>query len=186
MLAEFFGVILEDYLATPIGIGISRIIASEWLYGLIMDGIVGGFTSALLFLPLIFVFTFVLAFIENLGVLARISLALDKVFSKFDVSGKAFFPIVTGLACNVVGVTTTRVLPSQKEKIRIMVASQFIQCPPRQIVIAIILGLLFPPLLARVGSRCSGQDPPRWTGHSHRRGSVHTGLARGGPGRLHR
>jgi len=148
MLAEFFGVILEDYLATPIGIGISRIIASEWLYGLIMDGIVGGFTSALLFLPLIFVFTFVLAFIENLGVLARISLALDKVFSKFDVSGKAFFPIVTGLACNVVGVTTTRVLPSQKEKIRIMVASQFIQCPPRQIVIAIILGLLFPPLLA--------------------------------------
>lgn len=150
ILADIFSGILDNYLAAPISTWLQSIVASEWIRGLIVDGILGGIISTITFLPLIFVFTFTLSFIENLGVLARISLALDRMFSKFDMSGKAFFPIVTGLACNVVAVTTTRVLPSSKEKLRIMIASQFVQCPPRQVVIAIILGLLFSPLLASI------------------------------------
>ncbi len=121
-----------------------------WSHSLIIEGVLGGVIFALTFLPLIFIFTMTLSFIENLGILARISLALDRFFSRFDASGKSFFPMVMGLACNVISVASSRVVPSKKEKLRVMVVSQFIQCPPRQVVIALILGLLFPPIIASI------------------------------------
>ena len=115
-----------------------------------VDGIIGGVFFALVFLPLVFIFTFTLSFIENLGVLARISLAIDRVFSKFDASGKSLFPLMMGFACNVVSVTSSRIVLSHKEKLRVMIVSQFIQCPPRQVVIALLVGLILPPLLASI------------------------------------
>ena len=150
-IGYYFTDLLDYVLSEIILARISNFISPrvpQWGHSLIIDGVLGGMIFAITFIPLVFIFTFTLSFIENLGVLARISLALDRFFARFDASGKSFFPMVMGLACNVISVASSRVVASKKEKLRVMIASQFIQCPPRQVVIALILGLLFSPLIA--------------------------------------
>ncbi len=149
VFVDLLDMLLSDYvLAWISGVLANRV--PVWSHSLLVDGIIGGVFFALVFLPLVFIFTFTLSFIENLGVLARISLAIDRVFSKFDASGKSLFPLMMGFACNVVSVTSSRIVLSHKEKLRVMIVSQFIQCPPRQVVIALLVGLILPPLLASI------------------------------------
>ncbi|MCR8487833.1 MAG: ferrous iron transport protein B [Crenarchaeota archaeon] len=148
VVAENIGYILGEYLLAFATDLLLRVTANEFLCGLLVDGILRGLVVVISFIPLIFIFTFVFALIENVGFLARMALALDKLFSRFDMSGKASFPMISSLACNVVGVVTTRIIPSYKERLRIIVTSQFVQCPPRQITLAILLGLALPPLIA--------------------------------------
>ena len=169
ILLSFLIIFLIFFIAYQIGSwlseGISRIfegiigekispILYKILPTILADFIENGLINSLIFIvslfPLIFSFTFFLSLIENLGVFARISLALDRIFSIFDASGKIFFPLVMGLACNVISVSTSRIIKSRKEKMRLLIVSQFIQCPARQVVIAAIIGLIFKPLLASI------------------------------------
>jgi len=113
---------------------------------LIGNGIIVGVGTVLSFFPLIFTVYFLLALLEDSGVAARIAVAMDPVFRPVGLSGKAIFPIVISMGCNVAGVPATRVLRSRKAKIAAILGLSFIPCQARLVVLLAIASVL-PPLL---------------------------------------
>lgn len=115
---------------------------------LIVDGIIGGIGGIMTFVPLIFIMFFLIAFLEDLGYMARISYMLDRVFRFFGLHGASIMPymISGGIAggCAVPGVMATRTLRSPKEKMATMLTLPFMACGAKIPVFLLLVGAFFP------------------------------------------
>lgn len=115
---------------------------------LVVDGIIGGVGGIMTFVPLIFIMFFLIAFLEDLGYMARISYMLDRVFRFFGLHGASIMPymISGGIAggCAVPGVMATRTLRSPKEKIATMLTLPFMACGAKIPVFLLLVGAFFP------------------------------------------
>ena len=78
---------------------LDRMKCSDWLRGLILNGVVAGVGAVLGFVPQMFVLFFLLAWVEACGYMARIAFLLDRLFRRFGLSGKSFIPILVGTGC---------------------------------------------------------------------------------------
>jgi len=107
------------------------------------DGLLGGVLLVLTFLPLIFIILFLLSLLEDSGISARIAVSLDNTFSKLGLSGKAAFPMLIGLGCNVPGIMASRILMDEKEKLAVIFATPFVICQARLIVLVAIVSIAF-------------------------------------------
>ena len=116
---------------------------SEWLSGLILDGIVAGVGAVLGFVPQMLVLFFLLAFVESCGYMARIAFVLDRVFRRFGLSGKSFIPILIGTGCGIPGVMASRTIESEKDRRMTVMTTTFIPCGAKQPFIAMIAGAIF-------------------------------------------
>lgn len=115
---------------------------------LIVDGIIGGVGGIMTFVPLIFIMFFLIAFLEDLGYMVRISYMLDRVFRFFGLHGASIMPymISGGIAggCAVPGVMATRTLRSPKEKMATMLTLPFMACGAKIPVFLLLVGAFFP------------------------------------------
>lgn len=109
----------------------------------ITDGMIGGVALILTFVPLIFFVLFLLSLLEDSGLSARIAVSLDSTFSRLGLSGKAAFPMFIGLGCNVPGVMSSRTLMSKGEKLAVILATPFVICQARLIVLTAIVSIAF-------------------------------------------
>ena len=114
-----------------------------WLYGLIIDGIVGGVGSVLGFLPQMLVLFFFLAFLEGCGYMARIAFIMDRIFRKFGLSGKSFIPMMIGTGCGVPGIMASRTIENERDRRMTIMTTTFIPCSAKLPIIALIAGALF-------------------------------------------
>ena len=126
-----------------IGNALDAIGCSEWLSGLILDGIVAGVGAVLGFVPQMLVLFFLLAFVESCGYMARIAFVLDRVFRRFGLSGKSFIPILIGTGCGIPGVMASRTIESEKDRRMTVMTTTFIPCGAKQPFIAMIAGAIF-------------------------------------------
>ena len=126
-----------------IGNALEAIGCSEWLSGLILDGIVAGVGAVLGFVPQMLVLFFLLAFVESCGYMARIAFVLDRVFRRFGLSGKSFIPILIGTGCGIPGVMASRTIESEKDRRMTVMTTTFIPCGAKQPFIAMIAGAIF-------------------------------------------
>ena len=117
--------------------------ASEWLSGLILDGIVAGVGAALGFVPQMLVLFLLLAFLEACGYMARIAFVLDRVFRKFGLSGKSFIPMLIGVGCGVPGVMASRTIENERDRRMTIMTTTFIPCGAKVPFIAMIAGAIF-------------------------------------------
>lgn len=118
------------------------------LKDLLISGILPGVGAVASFFPLIVVLNFLLSLIEDSGLMARIAVSMDRLFSILRLTGKTVFPFSISLACNVPGIATTRILETDSERIRVALASPFVVCQARLVVIVLFVGaLLIPPVL---------------------------------------
>ena len=99
-----------------IGNGLEAAGASEWLSGLILDGIVAGVGAVLGFVPQMLVLFLLLAFLEACGYMARIAFVLDRIFRKFGLSGKSFIPMLIGTGCGIPGVMASRTIENERDR----------------------------------------------------------------------
>lgn len=117
------------------------------LKSLIVDGVIGGVGGVLVFVPLIFVMFFLIAFLEDSGYMARIAYMLDRVFRLFGLHGSSIMPymISGGIAggCAVPGVMGTRTLRSPKEKLATMLTLPFMACGAKIPVFLLVVGTFF-------------------------------------------
>lgn len=115
---------------------------------LVVDGIISGIGGIMTFVPLIFIMFFLIAFLEDLGYMARIAYMLDRVFRFFGLHGASIMPymISGGIAggCAVPGVMATRTLRSPKEKIATMLTLPFMACGAKIPVFLLLVGAFFP------------------------------------------
>ena len=126
-----------------IGNGLEAIGCSEWIMGLILDGIVAGVGAVLGFVPQMFVLFLFLAVLEDCGYMARIAFVMDRIFRKFGLSGKSFIPILIGTGCGVPGIMASRTIENEKDRRMTIITTTFIPCGAKLPFIAMIAGSIF-------------------------------------------
>jgi len=120
------------------------------LASLLVDGLLGGLALVLSFLPLILTALLVLAFLEDSGVGPYAAASLHRLFQRVGLSGRAAYPLLIGLGCNVPAVMASRTAPEEAERRQLMVAVPFVPCQARLVVLLAFASAYFAdsPLLA--------------------------------------
>ena len=126
-----------------IGNGLEAAGVSEWLSGLILDGIVACVGAVLGFVPQMLVLFLMLAFLEACGYMARIAFVLDRIFRKFGLSGKSFIPMLIGTGCGIPGVMASRTIENERDRRMTIMTTTFIPCGAKVPFIGMIAGALF-------------------------------------------
>ena len=93
-----------------------NVMPEAWYTSFLLDGMLGGVSAVLSFVPQIMLLFFFIAILEDSGYMARIAFILDRAFKKFGLSGRAFIPMLTGFGCSVPAIMATRTLGDDREK----------------------------------------------------------------------
>ena len=117
--------------------------ASDWVKGLVIDGIIAGVGAVLGFVPQMLVLFIMLAFLEACGYMARIAFVLDRIFRKFGLSGKSFIPMLVGTGCGIPGVMASRTIENERDRRMTIMTTTFIPCGAKVPFIAMIAGAIF-------------------------------------------
>ena len=116
---------------------------ADWLYDLIMDGIVAGVGAVLGFVPQIMILFFLLAILERCGYMARVTFILDRLFRRFGLSGKTFIPMIIGTGCGVPGIMASRTIESESSRHLTVMTTTFMPCSAKLPIIALIATAVF-------------------------------------------
>ena len=118
-------------------------IIADWLYGLVMDGIVGGVGAVLGFVPQILVLYLLLAVIEDCGYMSRVAFIMDRIFRKFGLSGKSFIPMLVATGCGVPGIMASRTIEQDRDRKMTIITTGFIPCGAKMPIIGLFAGAVF-------------------------------------------
>ena len=116
---------------------------TEWLTGLISDGILAGVGAVLGFVPQMLVLFLFLCILEDCGYMARIAFIMDRIFRRFGLSGKSFIPMLVGTGCGVPGVMASRTIENERDRRMTIMTTCFIPCGAKMPIIGLIAGALF-------------------------------------------
>ncbi|MBE3576571.1 MAG: ferrous iron transport protein B [Limnochordales bacterium] len=114
----------------------------------LVEGIVGGVGAVLAFFPLMGIFFFLFAFLQDSGYLARAAFLLDRFMQYLGFHGRVFFVLLTGYGCNVPGVLAARILDNHDDRRAVILLEPLIPCAARLGVMTFLVAAFFPPLLA--------------------------------------
>ena len=114
------------------------------LHDLVVDGIIGGVGSVIVFLPNILILFLCISFMEDSGYMARAAFIMDKVMHKIGLHGKSFIPLVMGFGCNVPGIMAARAIESRSSRIITVLIAPFISCSARLPIYILLVGAFFP------------------------------------------
>jgi len=117
---------------------------SPWFSSLIVDGIVGGVGSILVFFPIIISLFLCITILEDSGYMARVAFIMDKLMRKMGLSGKAFIPMIIGFGCSVPGIMAARTLESEKDRKLTALLVPLMSCNARLPVYALFASIFFP------------------------------------------
>ncbi|WP_437229125.1 ferrous iron transport protein B [Planctomicrobium sp. SH661] len=123
---------------------IMSILPPGTLRSLLVDGIVAGVGSVIIFLPqIVLLFTFV-AILEDCGYMARAAFLMDKLMTKVGLSGKSFLPLMSSFACAIPGVMATRVIENRKDRMVTMLVAPLMSCSARLPVYVLMVAAFIP------------------------------------------
>ena len=132
--------LLLNYISYGIGLGIDAAGAAEWAASLVNDGIVGGITAVLGFLPQILTLFLFFSLLEDTGYMARVAFILDRIFRRFGLSGRAFMPMIMGFGCSLPAMINTRTLADDKERTATIRVIPFFSCGAKLPILTAIAG----------------------------------------------
>jgi ferrous iron transport protein B len=114
------------------------------LRSLLVDGIIAGVGSVIVFLPqIVILFLFILA-LEDSGYLPRAAYLLDRVMGSVGLSGRAFIPLLSSFACAIPGIMATRTIPDLRDRIATILVAPLMTCSARLPVYALLIGACIP------------------------------------------
>jgi ferrous iron transport protein B len=121
----------------------SHLLPDGLLKGLIVDGIIAGVGSVVIFLPNILILFFFIALFEDTGYMARAAFLMDRVMHLIGLHGKSFIPMLMGFGCNVPAIMATRTLESEKDRLLTILITPFMSCSAKLPVYIILAGTFF-------------------------------------------
>lgn len=114
------------------------------LQSLLIDGVIAGVGTVIVFLPQILIlFAFILT-LEDSGYLPRAAYLLDRVMGSVGLSGRAFIPLLSSFACAVPGIMATRTIPTLRDRIATIMVAPLMTCSARLPVYALLIGAFIP------------------------------------------
>ncbi len=111
---------------------------------LLVDGIIGGVGSVIVFLPNILILYLFISFMEDSGYMARVAFIMDKIMHKIGLHGKSFIPLVMGFGCNVPSIISTRIIESKSSRLITTLLIPFMSCSARIPIYVLMVGCFFP------------------------------------------
>ena len=133
-----------DALVGWIGAGIDALMPAGALRDLLVDGIIGGVGSVIVFLPNIMILYLFIAFMEDSGYLARAAFIMDRVMHHIGVHGKSFIPLVMGFGCNVPAIMACRTIESRSSRLITILITPFMSCSARIPIYILLTATFFP------------------------------------------
>lgn len=131
-LVRGFGHMVQTNLTSP-----------AWLQSLLVDGVIGGVGSVLVFLPQIFIVFICISILEDTGYMARAAFIMDRVMHWLGLHGKSFIPMLMGFGCNVPAVMATRTLESEKDRMITILVNPLMSCTARLPIYALFTSAFF-------------------------------------------
>jgi len=113
------------------------------LRSMLVDGVIGGVGSVIVFLPQILILYCFISFMEDSGYMARAAFIMDKLMHRMGLHGKSFIPLVMGFGCNVPAVMATRTIESRRSRLITMMILPFMSCSARLPIYIMIVGTFF-------------------------------------------
>ena len=126
---------------------------SEWVGGmmtdgalkdLIVNGIIGGVGSVIVFLPNILILYLFISLMEDSGYMARAAFIMDKLMHRIGLHGKSFIPLLMSFGCNVPAIMACRTIESRSSRIITILISPFMSCSARLPIYFLLVGTFFP------------------------------------------
>lgn len=117
--------------------------ADPFLTALLTEGIIGGVSAVVGFLPLVMVMYFLISMLEDCGYMARATVVLDPIFKRVGLSGKSVIPFIVGTGCAIPGVMAARTIRNERERNATAMLAPFMPCGAKLPVIALFAGAFF-------------------------------------------
>ena len=114
------------------------------LKDLLVDGIVGGVGSVLVFLPNILILYFFITIMETTGYMARAAFMMDKIMHKMGLHGRSFIPLIMGFGCNVPAILATRTIENRNSRMITMLINPLMSCSARLPIYLMLAAAFFP------------------------------------------
>ena len=127
--------------------------AGEWttahltdspLRSLLVDGVIAGAGSVIVFLPQILILFFFILLLEDSGYLPRAAFLLDNLMGTVGLSGRAFIPLLSSFACAIPGIMATRTIANWKDRLATIMVAPLMTCSARLPVYALLIGAFVP------------------------------------------
>ena len=127
-----------------LGEKIGGLMREGWVKDLVVDGVIAGVGSVLVFLPNIMILYFFISIMEDSGYMARAAFIVDKLMHRIGLHGKSFIPMVMGFGCNVPAIMATRSIESRKSRLVTIAIIPFMSCAGRLPIFVLFAGAFFP------------------------------------------
>ena len=114
------------------------------LNDLVVDGILAGIGGIVIFIPQIALLFAFIAILEDSGYMARVSFLMDKLMRKFGLNGRSVIPLISGAACAVPAILSTRTIGSWKERLITIFVTPLMSCSARIPVYTLLVSLIIP------------------------------------------
>lgn len=133
---------LMEVLMTWITDGVASLLVNSpaWVTGLLCDGILGGLSAVLSFIPQILLLLMLFSILEDTGYMARVAFILDRILRRFGLSGRAFMPMIMGFGCSVPAMINTRTLADENERVATVRVIPFFSCGAKLPILTAISG----------------------------------------------
>lgn len=118
-------------------------IGNELLASLVVDGVIGGLGSILVFIPPIFLLFLAISLLEDSGYMARGAYIMDRIMHSLGLHGKSFIPLLVGFGCSVPAVMATRTLENKRDRMITLLIAPLMSCAARLPVYVLFVGVFF-------------------------------------------
>ncbi len=123
---------------------VSAYMPEGMLKDMVVDGIIGGVGSVLVFLPNILILYLFISLLEDSGYMARAAFIMDRLMHKIGLHGKSFIPMIMGFGCNVPAIMATRTIENRKSRLITMLIIPMMSCAGRLPIYILLVGAFFP------------------------------------------
>ncbi|HEX3396050.1 MAG TPA: ferrous iron transporter B [Steroidobacteraceae bacterium] len=123
---------------------LGSVLPDSLVKGLLIDGILAGVGSVLVFLPQIIILFFFILLLEDSGYLPRAAFLLDRIMGSVGLSGRAFIPLLSSFACAIPGIMATRTIQNPRDRLATIMIAPLMTCSARLPVYALIIGAFVP------------------------------------------
>jgi ferrous iron transport protein B len=152
--APFMGAI--DSAFSWLGTTVSAALPPGPLAGLLVDGVIAGVGSVVIFIPQILLLFLFIALLEDSGYMARAAFLMNRHMRRFGLHGRAFIPMLSGFACAIPAIMATRTISDPKDRLVTILVVPLTSCSARLPVYALMIAAAIPPVAIFGGFTAQG------------------------------
>ncbi len=124
--------------------GVTALLPDGFLSSLLVDGVIAGVGSVVVFLPQILILFFFILLLEASGYMARAAFLMDRLMAGVGLNGRAFIPLLSSFACAIPGIMATRTIDDPKQRLTTILIAPLMTCSARLPVYSVIIGAFIP------------------------------------------